>query len=506
MAVTDIQATVLRITGVTPTANSVEDAQMFVASKIPKDLLKWAITETVAASHGGNNSNQQITLPVKTDSLLYVRRDQFEASPVDSSMRGFIGNSNSLHLATDTFPKYYIADGNRVIVKPDPDNTYTAHAQYVDYSKIDDDSDLRNVVIFHASAQEFEKLASGKIVDWSDLNVPVAPSSPDFSSDLSVSSASPVIPSLTSVSFSSIDSSVDAISPSFTTATVSAGSVYTGSAPTYTKPVFISLGSPPSYVPPVLNPPKFSDADTWINTEEDSEMLASRVQVINAQISEFSAKIQDSVNKFNKENVKYQAELQHKIQQSQSDIQNELNEFNKENVAFQAQVQESMQEIQVANQVNISKAQADLQVAIGNADRNQQRQLQNAVQDMQAIVSDNENKLSKFQAEVGNYQANVSKEVEEYSQSLAKKAREYESKLGLYNANLQKYGAQSSEKAQKISSAYQNATHYSTQAKKYYEWAMNEVSMYIQNNSEMIERTMALRARNRGRRDMQQRR
>ena len=340
MAVTDIQATVLRITGVTPTANSVEDAQMFVASKIPKDLLKWAITETVAASHGGNNSNQQITLPVKTDSLVYVRRDQFEASLVDSNMRGFIGNSNSLHLATDTFPKYYIADGNRVIVKPDPDNTYTAHAQYVDYSKIDDDSDLRNVVIFHASAQEFEKLASGKIVDWSDLNVPVAPNTPDFSSDLSISSASPVVPSLTSVSFSSIDSSVDAISPSFTTATVSAGSVYTGSAPTYTKPVFISLGSPPSYVPPVFNPPKFSDADTWINTEEDSEMLASRVQVINAQISEFSAKIQDSVNKFNKENVKYQAELQHKIQQSQSDIQNELNEFNKENVAFQAQVQE----------------------------------------------------------------------------------------------------------------------------------------------------------------------
>ena len=73
MAITDIQATVLRITGVTPTANSVEDAQMFVASKIPKDLLKWAITETVAASHGGNNSNQQITLPVKTDSLVYVR-------------------------------------------------------------------------------------------------------------------------------------------------------------------------------------------------------------------------------------------------------------------------------------------------------------------------------------------------------------------------------------------------------------------------------------------------
>ena len=37
MAVTDIQATVLANTGKTPTANSVEDAQRYVAASIPKD-------------------------------------------------------------------------------------------------------------------------------------------------------------------------------------------------------------------------------------------------------------------------------------------------------------------------------------------------------------------------------------------------------------------------------------------------------------------------------------
>ena len=48
MAVSDITATVLRITGVSPTANSVEDAQRFVVSSVPKELLKWAATNLKA--------------------------------------------------------------------------------------------------------------------------------------------------------------------------------------------------------------------------------------------------------------------------------------------------------------------------------------------------------------------------------------------------------------------------------------------------------------------------
>tara|TARA_Y100000310_G_scaffold305861_1_gene346482 strand:+ start:701 stop:2467 length:1767 start_codon:yes stop_codon:yes gene_type:complete len=156
-----IELNIQNITGVTDADDDfIRSAQKFVVSSIPSDLLLWAITETVPGTHGGNNSSQQITLPVKSDSLLFVRRDQFEAKKVDGSMRGFIGNSNSLYLATNTFPKYYIADGNRVIVKPDPDNTYTAHAQYVDFSKINDDSDLRNAVIYHAASKEFTKLAT----------------------------------------------------------------------------------------------------------------------------------------------------------------------------------------------------------------------------------------------------------------------------------------------------------------------------------------------------------
>ena len=61
----------------------------------------------------------------------------------------------------------------------------------------------------------------------------------------------------------------------------------------------------------------------------------------------------------------------------------------------------------------------------------------------------------------------------------------------MYNADLQKYQAQVGEKTQKVASATQNASYYSNESKKYYEWAVAEVNMYVQNNSKMINRTIA---------------
>ena len=617
MATTNIELDIENITGVSDADDQyIKTAQKFVVSSIPKELLLWAGTSTASATHGGDDSPTAVTLPQPTDAIIDVQRNGFSAKQVPESMQGFIANSSSLHFATETYPRYYMQAGNKIVVKPDPTSGETVLVNYVDFLKVDDDCDLRGAVISYAAAQEFEKLASSKVSDWSDLTAPIAPDSPDFGSDLSIATVSPTIPSITSVAFSSIDSAVDASSQVFTTASVAAGSIYTGSAPTYLNPVkqsqvafadywtltdfgdsdpnpltitvappiapaSPSISSPgiratpkadisgdiPLYVPPVMDTTDFADANTWINTEEDPEMVAARIQTINAQISEFSAKAQDSLNRFNEDNAKYQANVQSEISQAQidsqeaqkegdltfqatvqdysqelalfgakiqeyqadvtkevqeytqnlsryqlelntvytawaktesdnlasfqSDIQNELNSFNEKNIAFQAQLQESMQEIQVANQVNIAKAQSDLQLSIANADRSQQRQLQNAVQDMQAIVSDNESKMSNFQGEVSKYQADIGKEVQEYTQILDKESKEYQSKLSLYGADLQKYQSEVGEKTQKVSSATQNATYYSNEAKKYYEWAITEVKMYIENNSKMINKTIA---------------
>ena len=408
-----IELNIQNITGVSDADDDfIRSAQKFVVSSIPSNLLLWAITETVPATHGGNNSNQQITLPVKTDSLLFVRRDQFEAKKVAGSMRGFIGNTDSLHKATSTFPKYYIADGNRVIVKPDPDNTYTAHAQYVDYSKINDDSDLRNAVVYHAAASEFTKLSSTQLP----------------TSEVTLLSVPPDVPAISTVSYSGPSSDLDASSPTFTTSTVAASSVYTGSSPTYTKPTrtsqtafsgytsglsetdpgtfsisavapvqpdvpdftFSVTTSLPSYSSPTVGgvseslttsmtaltggeygtDADFLDFSKWFTTagefiedEEDSELAAVQLNKISTYVSAYSQAMQDSLNSFNTELQKYQAELQKELQEAQytqqSEQQAQLQVYQAEVGAYSADVNREVQEYQQKlaqynNELNIS--------------------------------------------------------------------------------------------------------------------------------------------------------
>ena len=622
MATTNIELDIENITGVADADDQfIKTAQKFVVSSIPKDLMLWAGTSTAVGSHGGDSSPTAITLPQPTDSIIDVVRNGFSAEQVPESMQGFIANSSSLHLATETFPKYYIQAGNKVIVKPDPSDSETALVNYVDFLKVDDDCDLRGAVVFYASANEFSKLSTAELPTISIAAVPpdvpsLATVSFTESSALSISATSPTAISLTSVTFTSLDSDLDASAPTFTTATVAVGGVYGSStAPAYTKPGHpsqvafadywtladfgdsdpgdltisavapsISISAPgvattaiadittnvPTYTPPVMSAPDFSDANTWINTEEDSEMLSSRMQVINGQIAEFSTKLQDSLNEFNEDNAKYQASVQAEVQLKQhlsaenqqeasqtleaavqdaslqvqkyqaivndevqeysqklaryqlelntvfqawqktesdnisvfqADIQNELNEFNKENVSFQANMQESIQEIQVANQVNIASGQASLQVAIDNENRSQQRQLQNGLNDMQAIVADNERKISQYQAEASHYATEVNQYIQNYTSRLQKDIQDTQATIAnnddlvaKYQSELQQYTSEVQAETAEYQNKIQKQQAYSKEADKYYQWAKLEVTTYIQNNSKMIAATMASRS------------
>jgi len=166
MATTNIELDIENITGVSDANDQfVIAGQKFVVSSIPKDLLRWAGTDTVPGTHGGDSSPTSITLPNASGSILDVSRNGFGAEEVPESMKGFIANSGSLHLATETFPKYYITAANTVVVKPNPSDSETAIVNYVDYAQIDDDSDLRNAVVFHAASKEYDKLASSQDSD-----------------------------------------------------------------------------------------------------------------------------------------------------------------------------------------------------------------------------------------------------------------------------------------------------------------------------------------------------
>ena len=509
MATTNIELDIENITGVADAnAQFLISAQKFVRASVPKNLLKWAATLTEPSSHGGNTSQgTSVVMPNATDSILDVSRNGLSATEVPYSMKGFIANSSSLHLATATYPKYYLDNavtdkGTVVIVKPAPTDSATARVLFVDSSKIDDDSDLRNAVVFHASSSEFSKLSSAEMPTVSIAAVP--PDVPTLTtSAVSFGTTAPAYtkPSLTSrVSFNNYwtlgdfgdsDPGVLTISVSAPTTpsdpVIAAPGVTTTAAPTITANV-------PTYVAPVMSPPDFGDANTWIGTEEDSEMLNSRMQVISGQISEFSARIQDSLNTFNKENVKYQAsvqavmkekdylqaentlEAQQTLEAAVQDYSLELQLFQGEISKYQAAVNDEVQEY--------SQKLARYQLELNTVFQAWQKTESDSLSQYQA---DMQNELNEFNKESAEYQAQLQISIQNAQIDNEEDAR----KLTKYQSELQQYASEVQSEVSEFSTKLQKQQSYSKESEKYYTWAKLEIKNYIENNSKTMAASMA---------------
>jgi len=460
MAVTDIQATVLANTGNTPTANSVEDAQKFVVSSVPKDLLKWAGTETVAATHGGDDtptSNNPITLPVGTDNIISVRRGDNSVEEAPISDRAFLETtSGSLKIPTASFPKYYITAGNKIIVKPNPTDALTAHVTYVDFSKLGDDCDLRNAVINYTTSREFSRLSSDNLPSFSSISPPVSPSLSD--NEVSFSTAVPtyVKPTLTLTTFPTLNWTLPfkPVPP-----VINADTSTTGGAEVDTT----KLATAPTYLPPVMQSPDWTDVENWITTEEDSEMLSSRVQAIQAQIGEYQSRLSQSQASFTKENTEYQAKLQIALQdasQANTGDGSLVGKYNSELQSYQAEVSSIIQ---------------------NNSNQISEWQQENALK-LQKHNSDIQNELNQFNRDNNEYQLELKISIQNAQLSESGDAK----KLQKHSQELQDYQLAINKKLNQL----QNIQHYERESDKYYKWAQSEIQQYIGNNSKMIAATM----------------
>jgi len=382
MAITDIQASVLSITNQTPTANSVEDAQRFVVSSIPKELLTYA--QTVSSTFTGG-AGIAVTA---NESIADVQRNGYSCRQISLSESKWAGDSSSLKYATSKHPVYWM-DSGVIKILPEPAGVEDGYYYFIDYSKIDDSSDLRNAVINYTASKEFTKLASDNLASWNSLVIPSPPSSPSFGSDLTIDVSAPIAPSIDVVTLDN-------------TAWVA-----------------------PTYVPPVMQSPDWSDVENWITTEEDSEMLNSRVAAIQSQIAEYTAKLNESQSNFNKESAIYSTKVNESVQNAQLDS---------------------------------AKDAQDLQ---------------------------------KYQSELSEYQNKISIEVQNYVNSFNKNSQEYQSELALYGSELQKYQGEIAEETQEQAIKAQNVQRYEREADRYYSWCKAEIQAYIQNNSKMIQQTMA---------------
>ena len=344
----------------------------------PTELPRFCNTTDSGAGTTVTKTGQILSVMREHDSTSILRpcgrigpNDRYEATDTDSLK--FRSKTNPAYYELDevihTVPVAAESGNNNVVVTQvayDTGLVFGDAVGSIDYFP----TEYEYLVTLYAAIQSLQAAMSNSVV--------------------SLSISSPTTPVLTTITFSSIDSSLDASAPVFTTTSISAASTYTGSAPSYTNQVVA---------------PDFSKVNTYIDTNQDTELASAKLQEIGAQVQEMNVKMQDS-----------------------------LNAFNKENVAYQSAIQESMLEMQASNQINLAKAQADLQLALANKDRDLQRQLQNGINDMQAIVTNNQSAITKYQAEVADYQAEVGKEIQESTT----KTQQYQ---GLYVQLLQQYNA-----------------------------------------------------------------
>jgi len=145
------------------------------------------------------------------------------------------------------------------------------------------------------------------------------------------------------------------------------------------------LNNPPIYSPPdlVLD---YADANTWLNNEEDSEMVSSRLSIISSQINKFNAEMTNSRNKYTEELEQYKESMT----RAQQNLQSEIN----------------------SNQLNLSK--------------NQTLALQNATQNFQKDVQEYDASIKKHQSDLQVYTAEVTKEMQRFNAELQKHTTDYQ--------------------------------------------------------------------------------
>ena len=149
---TAIELNIENITGVTDADdNFIRSAQKFVVASIPKNLLLFASKQSSTYTGGGG-------VAANIDSIVEVQRNGYSCKQIPISESKWAADSTSLKYATSKHPVWWF-DSNVIKILPEPSGSEDGYYYYIDYTEINDDSDLRNAVVYHACASEFTKIA-----------------------------------------------------------------------------------------------------------------------------------------------------------------------------------------------------------------------------------------------------------------------------------------------------------------------------------------------------------
>ena len=248
------------------------------------------------------------------------------ARKVSIDLQSRLTDVNSIHYASKYSPAFVIGGDGAALVYPAPSaggaNSYKIY--YVNETPVN--SSDAALVYSHSDLNYFPTSHVYMVVVYSCIKILetfAGQAHDNIPSNLNIISVAPSLPSISDNSF------------------------------TFTE-------TAPNYISPVISP-NFSDADSWINTEEDPEMSSARVQVIQSEIGKYQAEIQNSLNLFNKENAEYQINFNKEVQNAQinsKDDDQKIQKYSAEIQKYASDVNKEVQEFQG----NVQKVKLDAEL------------------------------------------------------------------------------------------------------------------------------------------------
>ena len=303
---------------------------------------------------------------------------------IPAVLRGRASDSGDMIAATTTDPVYYIYNGKLNALPASRSCKYlevnNPAVAYGDSAIANFPDEYEYLVALYASIKSIGNKLSSLI-----------------KTDFSITASAPGAPGLATVSYSdatNADASSSAVSP-ITVSTVSKASI-AGDVPTYTKPST------------TVNFAGGNNFDTMLGTNEDVELAAIELQKQTQLLNAYRTDIDNELNEFNKENARYQANIQAELAKHNTDLQVNLR---------QAQLDAADAQQEASQTTDVDKF---------NKAQDQALDLQNKAQTLQATIQNNDDLVQKFLAELNKYSAQVNAEVQTYSQNLANNAQSYQ--------------------------------------------------------------------------------
>jgi hypothetical protein len=228
-----------------------------------------------------------------------VNDDWRRCTQVPAHMQSRVTDKDSLFYASSYNPVYIVGGNSNISVFPTPGSTTKAFKVYYISNDPKGDGVADELAAGHSSIGYFPKDLVHLVVLYASIkSLENAMSAKTLTDDLTI----PVLPTIT--------------------------------APT-------SLSAPSfSYVEQVMGDLFQSTITTFIDTDEDTELSAAKVQQAGVNINSFQVKLENALNKMNEEVQEYTAKLQRYEKESGYEVAKYQQEASNKVGLFQAQVQD----------------------------------------------------------------------------------------------------------------------------------------------------------------------